>query len=146
MIKHKMLVAHDPENGTYGDCHRICVATILGLDPTEVAHFYAAGPNSPPEDVHLEIAAYLETQGFRQVHIPFGSPLDDVFKTIKCCMADVPVILGSQSRSGCGHSVVVYNGEIFNDPSTEEAGIVGPMEDGYYWITFFAPIYEWEKQ
>ena len=33
MIPYKNTVKHDPENGTYGDCHRACFCTILGIDP-----------------------------------------------------------------------------------------------------------------
>jgi hypothetical protein len=48
----RTLSRHDPDNGTFGDCHRCCVAAILDLAPEEVPHFtqsrarYGLGPGS----------------------------------------------------------------------------------------------------
>jgi hypothetical protein len=49
-------------------------------------------------------------------------------------------LLGGQSRTDCGHSVVCLDDAIIWDPSLTDAGIVGPMEDGYYWITVLIPL------
>jgi hypothetical protein len=38
-----MLVKHDPENGTWGDCFRTCIACLLDVDPATVPHAYADG-------------------------------------------------------------------------------------------------------
>jgi hypothetical protein len=49
-------------------------------------------------------------------------------------------LLGGTSRSGCGHTVIVCDGEIAWDPSQANSGIVGPMSDGFFWLTFLVPL------
>ena len=50
---------------------------------------------------------------------------------------DLVFILGGRSSNGHGHSVVAGNGAILWDPSLDDAGIVGPLEDGMWWTIFF---------
>ena len=140
MIPYKNTVKHDPKNGTYGDCHRACFCTILGIDPKHVPHFYERGDAAPPEEAREAIERFLEGRGLVQGHVIFAAAaisLEDVLRTTGALMPGVPLILGGRSSIGCGHSVVVLNGEIFNDPTG--SGIVGPLKDGNYWITFFSP-------
>jgi hypothetical protein len=37
------------------------------------------------------------------------------------------------------HTVVCRGGRIEWDPSMDDAGIVGPCDDGFYWVTWLIP-------
>lgn len=141
MKKVKNTVRHDPAGGTYGDCHRACVCTILGLEPEEVPHFYEEGPNVAAEVQAKRIVDFLDSRGLVEGHVlyPADGPggLPAILQTLGYMMIGVPLILGGISSIGSGHSVVVLDGEIYNDPTG--SGIVGPMPDGHYWVTFFSP-------
>lgn len=131
MQKHSNTVPHDPPN-TFGDCHRACFATILGLQPHEVPHFY----EHPETDSTALIMEFLSRFGLMQAHVlfPGETNLREILTTLGHTMPGVPAILGGTSSRGCGHSVVILDGEIYNDPTG--SGIIGPMGD-YYWITLF---------
>lgn len=133
MEKHRSLVPHDPPY-SYGDSHRVCVATILGLQPEDVPHFY-----DPPEsDGEKRVADFLSQYGLKQGHVLYPGDLvvEDIIRSIGTMMPGIAAILGGKSAKGCGHSVVIMDGEVFNDPSG--SGIIGPFdEDGYFWVTLF---------
>lgn len=140
MKRIKNSVKHDPSAGTYGDCHRACFCTILGLEPEQVPHFYYDGPAGDGGIAEQRIVEFLDARGLVQGHVLFvaeHTSLEQVLYTTGHMMPGVPLILGGLSARGCGHSVVLLDGEIYNDPTG--SGIVGPMADGYYWVTFFSP-------
>lgn len=43
MIEHRCTVAHKPDAGSYGDCFRACVASILDIEDIESVPNFAAG-------------------------------------------------------------------------------------------------------
>lgn len=138
MKKHSNLIKHDPDNGTWGDCHRVCLAMILGLEPHDVPHFYEQGENGDPEAQHESVRDFLCSLGLVPALIAY--PVEDyeeILQTYAVLSPGVAFILGGKSKAGCGHSVVCIDGEIFHNPT--ENGIVGPMDDGYYWVTLFCP-------
>ena len=132
MIKHKNSVEHNPPH-SYGDCHRACFATILGLPMEDVPHFY----EHPDNDGEMLIREFLAGYNLVHGHVIYDgvTPLEDMLLIIKGMYPGVAAILGGTSSRGCGHSVVVFEGEIYNDPTG--SGLVGPMSDGYWWLTFF---------
>lgn len=140
MTPHKQLVEHAPEEGRFGDCHRTCIAMILDLHPSEVPHFmdgvYPDTATDAPESLDAVKAEkdFLAARGLAALNVPFPGELslDDVFHHLKVWGPDIPVILGGKSRLGSGHSCVAFRGEL-HDPSGN--GLVGPMSDGYWWIT-----------
>lgn len=136
---HKMLLSHDPENGVWGDCHRTALAAVFGLHPSEVPHFYEKGPARPPLDVEADINAWLgERYGLRQIHIayPGETNLGDVLAAVGCCNPGVTYLLGATSKFNVGHTVVCRDAKIIFDPSPVDSGAAGPMEDGFWWVTF----------
>lgn len=138
MRKINSTVKHDPENGTYGDCHRVCFAMVLGLEPEHVPHFYRDGDKGDRQEQENSIHAFLDGLGLVLVNVAY--PVEDydlILSTFASMAPNLAYILSGVSRSGCGHSVVCFGGEIFHDPTGN--GIVGPMEDGYYWVTMFCP-------
>jgi hypothetical protein len=40
---------------------------------------------------------------------------------------------------GTAHVVIALNDAIVWDPALDDSGIVGPADDGYYWIEFLVP-------
>lgn len=80
---------------------------------------------------------WLHLRGLHPINVPYLGELRDVLETVKTTNPDTYFILGGKSRNGTGHSVVGLNNEIIWDPSPKESGIVSPMSDGFYWITFF---------
>lgn len=140
MKKHKNIVPHNPDAGTYGDCHRACFCTILGLEPEDVPHFFGDGPAVDAEVPWQRMTAFLAGRSLVQAHFIFPSEACDVQQILYSTgqmSPGVPMILGGKSNSGVGHSVVIMDGEIYNDPTG--SGIIGPMDDGYYWVTIFSP-------
>ena len=129
----KQKLRHDPKNGVFGDCHRTAYAMILGYEAEEVPHFAYNGP----EDFHVNEQNWLDSENLGKVNIAFPgeSSVELILQTMNVLNPDMPFILGGMSKIGVGHSVVCFENEIY-DPSLDDNGIVGPMSDGYYWVTY----------
>lgn len=146
MKPQKQLNRHDPASGVYGDCHRTAIAIILGLDAIDVPHFMDGYPdNEDAPSAHFAVEAWLNQRGLTQISMLFDGALrlDDVLNSIKFTNPYSPglcFILGGKSRNGVNHSVVCCDGEIACDPSIDGSGIVGPCDDGWYWVTFFGSL------
>ena len=142
MKPQKQLFRHRPNEGTYGDCHRTAIACVLDMDANEVPHFMDGGA---AEDAHDRFERWLNDRGIATINVVFPgkTPLYDVLQTVAVTNSRThPVfILGGQSRTGCNHSVVCCDGEIVCDPSQDDSGIVGPCDDGMYWLTFFGALH-----
>lgn len=134
----KQLFRHNPPH-TYGDCHRAAIACILNMRPQDVPHFMDGKPdNAPAPEAHAHVEFWLNRRGLTQITVCYaGGELRDLLITVGNHNPGVAFILGGQSRIGVNHSVVCCNGEIVCDPSLDESGIVGPCDDGYWWVTFF---------
>lgn len=131
-------VEHDPPN-SYGNCHSVCFAAIMGLDVDDVPHFFAKGDTLAPGEAEDSIQSFLDARGWRQSAFRFPvADWQDVATTLKFLSPGVPAILGGKSSRGCGHSVVILDGEIILDPTG--SGIVAPFdEDESYWVTILMP-------
>lgn len=134
---------YDPDAGLYGDCHRTCIAMILDMDRDDVPHFMDGVPkNCPPEHPASTRAERLEREwlaerGLTPVYVayPGDVTLDELMHVLSVMVPEAAVILGCTSSSGSNHSVVYYQGRIYN-PNTNQ--IDGPMQDGMWWITIYA--------
>ncbi len=144
MTPQKQINRHRPQEGIYGDCHRTALAVVLDMDARDVPHFMDGNLYPDAEEAHDKIEEWLNTRGITTINVlyPGETSLDDVLSTIKCSNhRSKPVfILGGRSRNGVNHSVVCWQGEIACDPSHDDSGIVGPCDDGFYWVTFFGHI------
>lgn len=142
MKPQKQLNRHRPLEGIWGDCHRTAIAAVLDMDAADVPHFMDKGIDG--DAGHDLVELWLQVQGICTINVVFpgSTPLDDLLTTIaNTNRRSHPVfILGGQSKTGCNHSVVCCDGEIVCDPSLDDAGIVGPCDDGYYWVTFFGDL------
>ena len=135
MRRQSNTIRHDPENGTYGNCHQACFASILDLDLSEVPHFYDQNPALGVADKAQR--DWLRSRGLAMGDVLFDGDysLSDVMATMAVRCPGVPVILGCTSGIGAGHSVVVLDGQVWHDPSG--TGVAGPL-DGFWWFTFFS--------
>jgi hypothetical protein len=137
MDKISNLIKHDPENGQWGDCYRCCVAMLLGLPALAVPHFNHKGTSGSPEERQEAVDTFLDLLGLVEISIPY--PEGDhrtIIHTVSLNSLSAAFILSGMSRIGANHCVVCQDGEIFHDPSGN--GIVGPMNTGYYLVSFFA--------
>lgn len=143
MKAQKQLIRHRPNEGLYGDCFRTAIAAALDLDAADVPHFMdgTVGKGEAPK-AHDDAEAWLNERGLTQINMLFPGDLsaDAVICSVKLCNPHSPGIvfmLGGESRSGVNHVVLCCDGEIACDPSQTDSGIIGPCDDGYYWVTFF---------
>lgn len=141
MKPQKQLFRHRPADGVYGDCHRTAIAIALDMDARDVPHFMDCAVAETAGDAHDRAEAWLNARGICTINLIFAGdgPLESVLDTIRAVNPrSRPVfILGGQSKNGCNHSVVCCDGAIACDPSQDDSGIIGPCDDGYYWVTFF---------
>lgn len=133
----KQKFKHDPANGTWGDCHRTCMAMVLGQDRDSIPNFgelYGQG-----KAFNDTVQAYLAPFGLYEVGLPFGneSTVESIRQLMQNVNPGMPYILAGMSANGTNHSVVI-DGARFLDPSLDGSSIVGPCDDGLYWIYFYA--------
>jgi hypothetical protein len=140
MTPHKQLFRHRPEEGQVGDCWRTAIGCLLDKAPHEVPHFVEDCWNNTPV-ANAKARTWLATQGLAFVESAYQGTLEGVMAGVAANCPDVHYLLGGNSRTGVGHSVIACNEQIVWDPSIDEAGIVAPMDDGYYWITFLVPYF-----
>lgn len=139
MIAQYQRFKHDPENGSYGDCHRAAIASVLEIAYEIVPHFMnGLGPRDGDIFEQRE-KEFLKEFGLVPVCIPFTSEagLEGVLEVIGARSPGVYFLVGGKSERGVGHTVVGYGNKIVHDPHPSGVGISGPMDDGLFWITFF---------
>lgn len=145
MIKRKQLFRHRPAEGVIGDCHRTAIACLLDLEPEAVPHFGEIYFGEP-ELFNAAFEGWLKRNGYRTVIIPYNAPLEDVLASIGHQNDGAYYLLGGTSRTGVNHTVIGCGNEIAHDPSIDDSGIVGPCDDGYYWVTFLVPASMYSKE
>lgn len=118
-------VKHDPENGTYGDCMRACIATLLDLDAEAVPHFFHDGKD---EEGGKRLTEWLAGQGyypFRELG-PRDMTLEDVLHYQSAVNPHAHYILYGSTGSGGTHVVVCKGGAVVHNPAWYGSHIVGP--------------------
>lgn len=131
---------HNPENNIWGDCHRTCLAMILDMDRDYVPNF---AEQSKDDGQHFNrlVENWLRLHGFSNFSVPFAAKdWQEVGSYMLNVNPGVFYILGGTSRTGVNHSVVAVNDTIVADPSLRNSGIVGPCNDGYFWVSVLIPI------
>jgi hypothetical protein len=141
MRPQKQHLRHNPP-AAYGDCFRTAIAIVLDMDAADVPHFMDGGVSG--EDGAEAAETWLNARSLTAINIvadgsrPLQGVLDSIAGTN---LRNVPVfLLTGKSRNGCAHVVVACNGDIVCDPSLDNSGIVGPCDDGFYWLTFFGAL------
>lgn len=142
MKPQKQLFRHQPADGVFGDCHRTAIAIVLDLEAKDVPHFMDGGQAA--EAAHKACEAWLNARGISTITMLFDGAtlLKDILSTVAGVnrhSKPTYLLLGT-SRSRVNHCVVCCAGRIVCDPSLDDSGIIGPCEDGYYWLTFFGAL------
>ena len=138
MTPHKQLNRHRPEAGEIGDCWRTSIACLLDMHPREVPHFVEHDFEDSATATR-NLREWLAGIGLGMVEFPFSAPLEAMMSSIHAINPGSYYLLSGNSRNRCGHTVVACGDKIVWDPSIDDSGIVGPMDDGYYWVMFFVP-------
>lgn len=140
MKYHRSIVKHDPKAGSYGDCFRACVASVFNYRQiTDVPHFLEKGPGSNWGEYHRWLA---RTHDAYSMSVPLNvETLEDVFTFTRMSFSfNFPYILTGTSIAGVNHCVVANWFGIIHDPSAEpdqQHTIIGPTDDGLFWIECF---------
>lgn len=151
MRQYKQLHRHDPENGVWGDCHRTALACILNMQPHQAPHYigeHELAKNQGKEfDWQAAQEAWLNRIGYTSVDILFGDgePDPDLhgLQGLLGFMGQrnprIYYLLGGTSPRGTNHTVVCLGGGLEWDPHPDGGFLVGPMDHGFYEVTFLLP-------
>lgn len=138
MKPQKQRYRHRPEAGEFGDCHRTAIACLLDLDRDEVPNF---GEHYGDTKAFFDAAdAFLRSRGLATVDVPFAGTLESVLEHQSAVNSRAYYLLAGESRTGVNHTVIACGGEIVWDPSLDDAGIIGPCDDGHFWLSYLVPI------
>lgn len=144
MIRHRQLFRHKPESRIYGDCHRTAIACLLDIQPEDVPHFYLlkveAQERGESYDWRAEVERFLNTHGITQADVAFGSTLYELFKYMDAVNPQTLYLLGGESPRGVNHTVICRGGSFEWDPHPDDSFVVGPLDSGYYEVTFLLPL------
>lgn len=127
-------VKHDPDAGTYGDCLRACVASLLDLDAEKVPHFYH--DNCDPYEGNRRLREFLRPLGFAPWFIGFDGSitLAELLELMGEQNPDSHYVLYGRDTSGGDHVVVCRGDKIVHNPAWFGCSLVGPTSTGY-WVT-----------
>jgi len=130
-------IKHDPEAGTYGDCVRACIASILELNSEDVPHFYE--DNCSGETGHARIREWLAERKFVPFYVYFNGadPLETVLDHMAVANPETFYMLFGCSGLG-DHVVVCQGGKIVHDPAWYPTGIKGANSNGFWSIMVIA--------
>ncbi len=141
---HNMQVKHDPANGFYGDCFRVCIASLLGYEnPLDVPHFFEGGDKCDPDWQWERVQEWLKkNHSLTHVSVPWdldkGISVDDVLELLGEKYPDVVyMLLGRSPREN--HVVICRGGTVLHDPHTgsDKHCLIGPdRHDGFWWTEF----------
>lgn len=125
---------HAPEAGTYGDCVRACVASILEIDALTLPNWFGASLT----DGMAAISAMRETLRSMGLYafvfgVGGGFTLREVLDYMGTNNGDGFYILWGATEYGGNHSVVCRGNTIAHDPSWAPVPLVGPC-DGAEWV------------
>ncbi|MCW2764008.1 MAG: hypothetical protein JWR85_4209 [Marmoricola sp.] len=137
MTPHKQLFRHKPPE-TYGDCARTVYACMLDIQPADVPHFGELYWDKPEEWRKAELD-WFNSQGYQLLTLAYSDKLENIHGSIATLNPNVYYMLSGTSRNECNHLVICRNGEIVHDPAQDDSGIIGPCDDGYYWIYYIIP-------
>ena len=134
MTPHKQLFKHDPANGVYGDCGRTAIACLLDLEPSDVPHFWNK-TSKENQDPDADARDWLAGRGLRVATWCYEEAnLEQVFDFMRVNNPGVTYTLTGMSPRNVNHVVICRDDEMIHDPSTQGGGLVGPADDGRWWI------------
>lgn len=140
MTPHKQLFRHKPDEGVWGDCWRTAIACLLDIDPKQVPHFCHGAPGG--EVVKMNTMEWLSERGLSYVSVvyPGETRMKDVLRSFGGMNPHVYFLFSGTSETGVNHTTIGHGEQIVHDPSLTNAGIIGPCDDGYYWVEVLVPV------
>lgn len=132
MIPADCTTKHDPANGTWGDCYRACLASILDLPSEQVPHFIQDREGQP--EWRDDERAWLAARGLQAIVMVLKLPLPTILEWLGAMNPEVHCIVMGMGSNGIPHAVVACGGSIVHDPG--HVGITGPLEGGQHALTF----------
>ena len=137
MKPQKQRFLHNPPE-SYGDCFPTALASLMNIDRDDVPHFWDGG-KEPEGGWYAPVREWLAKYNLTYLSLPVAADL----KTTLGMMGDFNpgvfyLLSGNGGRVG-NHTVVAKDDEIIWDPHPDNSGLVGPCEDGFYWIDFLLP-------
>ncbi len=147
MKYHTQKFRHDPDNDTYGDCFRTCLACLLDLERDDVPHFMVFSNGTPSRkamDAAIDAADkwLFKNHRLRRLCVLYPAELNtaEVVQAAGIMNKGARFMLVGKSKNGTNHVVICKDGKIEHDPSIDQSGIVsGADPDGYYWVEFLGP-------
>lgn len=152
MKKHIQLFRHEADKGQYGDCHRTALACILNLDkPEHAPHFIGTHENLKKQGEEFDWQAaqerWLNELGYTSVDIVYNGdmPITGLFEFMQHRNPEALYLVGGTSPRGTNHTVVAHGGGFCHDPHPDGGFLVGPMDHGFWEVTFILPLIMKEK-
>ena len=146
MRRHKQQFMNKPELGQYGDCHRTVMACLLDIEVDQSPHFIGEFERRKAQDVRDEYSwadeqeKWLNSLGYTTVDVAFQGEIKSLFDWMSVRNPGRLYVLGGQSPRGTNHSVVCCGGEFHHDPHPDGGFLVGPMDYGFWEVTFVLPL------
>ena len=140
----KQLYRHEPHNEIYGDCHRTAMACVLDLPPHHVPHFYQQWVRDGGDGVTTRAAKWLAKNfGLYEVDVPYMGDIgvQELLKSLGEWNPGVRYLMGGRSPRGTDHTVVCLGNKIEHDPAQQGGGLVGPLSNGLYIVTYYVPMH-----
>lgn len=104
---------HKPDEGSYGDCQRACIASLLELPREQVPHFLH--DNCDYKEFNKRVNGFLAQHNLAEIVMPY------VYRRV--LKAHVHHMMYGRTERGTYHAVVALNGKIVHDPHPSRAGI-----------------------
>lgn len=127
-------VKHDPDNDSYGDCLRACIATVLDLTADEVPHFADHGRSSKAAFDFMRTWAGDHRLAPFIVAYPGEIALSDLLDMHATLNPASTYILFGGVADGGDHCVVCEGGHISFNPAWYGSRIVGPLSNGTWQV------------
>lgn len=134
---HKQRILHDPDNGKYGDCFRTALACLLDMEPEDVPHFMHGAPEA--EEFWAIVDEWLNDNGYSLFTVAYSSGLELVQKGMKNQNPGLLYLIAGTSPRGTTHQCIGFEDQVIHDPHPEGGGLVGPVDDGLYWVNTIVP-------
>lgn len=131
-VYHKQKFRHDPDNGVYGDCGRAVIASLLGLPLEAVPHEHR---EMSGDEQHALQDDFLKAHGVTRIWIAFqAETIAQAIDWASQWSNGMHFVLLGTSPRGTNHVVIGHEGEIVHDPHPDGGDLVGPSDNGFYYV------------
>lgn len=144
MLKVKQKYEHNPETGTYGDCQRAAIASLMNIGNIEkVPHFFEGGPDT--KEFYYRLRKWLAQNGLGLVEIAYDADsVESAMYMFSRANPGITYMLYGKSNTGTNHAVIAQDDEIIWDPSERGGKIVAPCDpSGQYVIALLVPLFHY---